>query len=335
MGHISPNHVTRLQRGTNRVNRLCNLLTSGQTARCQALSILKTNSPTPSVVTRVRLCIILTCFNRKEKTLACFRAVSANANPNVLDIAAVVVDDGSTDGTGQALLADFPWVQVVNGGGNLYWCRGMHMAFEVAARGDYDYYLWLNDDTMLAPNAIQRLLACAEALRSTNDHPFIVVGSTVDALTGAISYGGEVRASTIKRTSFLRVQPTTFPQRCDSMNGNVVLVPRTSAEIVGNVDPRFEHAMGDTDYALRAKKLGVSTWVGPGVYGTCSDNPRGGTFRDASLPMATRWALMMNRKGLPWRSWLVLTRRHMGPLWILYFLSPYVSLLSGRYGRMR
>jgi hypothetical protein len=36
---------------------------------------------------------------------------------------------------------------------------------------------------------------------------------------------------------------------------------------------------------------------------------------------------MMTRKGLPWRSWLVLTRRHAGPLWPLHFASPYLKVV--------
>jgi len=286
-----------------------------------------------SIPTPLRLCVILTCFNRKEKTLACFRALSANATSKSLVIAAVVVDDGSTDGTGAALTAEFPWVQLVNSEGNLYWCRGMHTAFEVAVQGDYDYYLWLNDDTMLSSRAIPRLLACAADLRSNGGRPAIVVGSTVDAITGRLTYGGVKQAARFKPTTFTRITPTSAPQRCDSMTGNIVLVPREIAKAVGNLDPIYEHAMGDIDYALRARHLGFEVWLGPGTYGTCSDNPSTGTFMDASLSLRRRWKLMMDRKGLPWRSWLAFTRVHTGPLWPVYFAWPYVSLFTGKYGR--
>jgi GT2 family glycosyltransferase len=87
--------------------------------------------------------------------------------------------------------------------------------------------------------------------------------------------------------------------------------------------------MGDTDYALRARKLGIDVWVAPGVYGSCGDNPDTGTYLDSQLPLPQRWKLIMSRKGLPWRSWLVLTSRHMGPLWPLYFCWPYIKLILG------
>lgn len=281
--------------------------------------------------TQTRICVLLTCFNRKEKTVACFRALAACTLPPGVELFAVLVDDGSTDGTPEAMRTEFPWVQIVHGSGNLYWCRGMHQAFDVARQADYDYYLWLNDDTMLESDAIERLMATEHQLRQTHSAPVVVVGSTVDENTGALTYGGEVRASSIKRTRFLRLQPSSAAQRCDSMNGNIVLLSRSAVKVVGNLDPAFEHAMGDTDYALRANKLGVGVWTAPGVHGTCSGNPPDGTYMDTNLPLGKRWKLMLSRKGLPWRSWLVLTRRHAGPMWPLYFGWPYISLLVGRY----
>lgn len=278
-----------------------------------------------------RVCVMLTCFNRKEKTLSCLRALIGNVLPGDVELSAVVVDDGSTDGTPEALQTAFPWVQIVHGSGNLYWCRGMHKAFEVAMQVDYDYYLWLNDDTMLQPDAISRLLSAEQLLSGQHGRPVVVVGSTVDEETGALTYGGEVRLSSIKRTRFSKLQPASVSQRCDSMNGNIVLLSRGAVQKVGNLDPAFEHAMGDTDYALRANVLGVKVWTAPGVHGTCSSNPNTGTYMDSSLPLQRRWKLMMGRKGLPWRSWLVLIRRHAGPMWPLYFVWPYFSLLVGRY----
>ena len=281
----------------------------------------------------LRICVLLTYFNRKESTLACFRALSANTLPTGTELSAIVVDDGSTDGTSQALQEEFPWIQVERSTGNLYWCRGMHQAFKLAEQNNYDYYLWLNDDTVLQPDAIERLLLAECRLRTQEGGAVIVVGSTIDEKSGVLTYGGEVQVSAVRKTRFKKLQSSNAPQRCDSMNGNVVLVPRLAAHLLGNLDPAFEHAMGDTDYALRARKLGVAVWTAPGVHGTCSDNPKTGTYRDANLPLAHRWKLMLSRKGLPWRSWLVLTRRHTGLLWPLYFAWPYVSLVIGKYGR--
>jgi hypothetical protein len=44
---------------------------------------------------------------------------------------------------------------------------------------------------------------------------------------------------------------------------------------------------------------------------------------------------MMHRKGLPWRSWLHFTRRHMGWNWPLYFAWPYAKLCAQALWRRR
>lgn len=276
----------------------------------------------------LRVCALLTCFNRREKTLACLHALAASTGLSSVEIHAVMVDDGSSDGTAQAVRDTFPWVQVIEADGALFWCRGMHRAFDTALSTGFDHYLWLNDDTMLRPDALSRLLASEAALRRGQGAPVILVGSTVDAESGVVTYGGERRPSKWKPLRVTRVQPTELAQRCDSMTGNIVLVSSEAAGRVGNLDPIFEHSMGDTDYALRAVRLGVQVWVDAGVHGTCSDNSPQGTWCDPTQPFARRWRDMMTRKGLPWRSWLTLTRRHAGVLWPLHFALPYAKVVA-------
>jgi len=274
-----------------------------------------------------RVCALLTCFNRRDKTLACLHALARSTGLHTTRLSAVLVDDGSSDGTAQAVRDTFPWVHVVQSSAALFWCRGMHLAFDTALRSGFDHYLWLNDDTLLQPDALARLLASEAQLRQQAGAPVIVVGSTTDAVTGRVTYGGELLRSRWKPLRVERVQPANTAQRCDSMNGNIVLLSADVARRVGNVDPVFEHSMGDTDYALRAGKLGVQVWVDAGVHGHCSANPSQGSWCDRSQPFAARWKNMHTRKGLPWRSWLALTRRHAGPLWPLYFVLPYLKVI--------
>lgn len=277
-----------------------------------------------------RLAVIMTSHNRREKTLECLKALGVSAAAQRAELSGVLVDDGSTDGTAEAVGRAYPWMRIVLGDGSLFWCRGMHRAFETALECSFDYYLWLNDDTMLYEDALSRLLDCAEAQRACARKPVIVVGSTLDKVTGRPTYGGERRQSGWRRSRFVLVQPSDSAQRCDSMDGNIVLIPADAARLVGNLDPMFEHAMGDTDYGLRASKLGVEIWVAPGVHGTCALNPVGNTFVDPRLPFLTRWRLLLSRKGLPWRSWLTFTRRHTGICWPLFFLWPYArTVMSG------
>jgi GT2 family glycosyltransferase len=281
---------------------------------------------------RISVCVLMTCFNRCATTLECLRALGASTDLEHVALHAVLVDDGSSDGTAQAVRAEFPWVDVVVSHGSLFWCRGMHLAFETALRKGFDHYVWLNDDTTLRPEALAGLLTCEALLKQRTDAPVIVVGNTVDPVTGAHTYGGERQPSRLASFRVERIAPGSVPQRCDTMTGNIVLIPAHAVARVGNLDPVFEHAMGDTDYALRARRLGVELWVAPHVHGSCAHNPVAGTYLDESLPTAERWKRMLHRKGLPWKSWLTFTRRHMGVMWPLYFAWPYAKLwvASGR-----
>ena len=74
---------------------------------------------------------------------------------------------------------------------------------------------------------------------------------------------------------------------------------------------------------------------GAGIAGHCSNNLTKGTFNDRSLPLRTRWRLMMDKRGLPIRSWLRFTRKHGGFIWPLYFAWPYAKLiLTGFQGAL-
>ena len=112
----------------------------------------------PSGMTR--LCALLTCFNRRDKTLACLDALYRCDLPAGVGLSAVLVDDGSRDGTGDAVRQRFPQVEVLRGDGSLYWSGGMRMAWARAMAQGFDDYLWLNDDTILDRHAIDALYRC-------------------------------------------------------------------------------------------------------------------------------------------------------------------------------
>ncbi len=283
-----------------------------------------------------RVTALLTCFNRKATTLACLRQLAQAAAQAEVTLTAVLADDSSPDGTAAAVAAEFPWVRVLHGDGGLFWNRGMHLAMGEALRDPArDLLLWLNDDTLLRPDALQRLLDAEQALRAASGRPGIVVGATADRGTGQLSYSGQVRASRWRRFQFRKVHSIHEPVRCETMNGNVVLLPRAVADDVGNLDPVFAHAMGDIDYGLRATARGHPIVVAAGFVGDCSNNPVAGTHLDASLPLRRRWQLLTHRKALPFRSWLQLTRRHGGWLWPAYFAWPYLRLLASALRRSR
>lgn len=274
------------------------------------------------------LAVLMACHNRRPKTLACLAALrraAASAGSNYL---LYLFDDGSSDGTAEAALAVEPQACILRGDGSSFWNRSMHAAFAEAMRRGHSHYLWLNDDTTLAPEALNELFSTTR--RSGNDE-VIVVGAVRDPVSGNLSYGGSRRASPRWRPFLAHnVEPGGEPAAVDIINGNVVLVPHAVATRLGNLDPTFEHAMGDTDYALRARRAGITILQTGRFVGDCSRNAVRGTLRDRAAPLRQRLTDAMSRKGLPPRSWWTLCRRHGGLLWPAHFAWGYTKVILGR-----
>lgn len=256
----------------------------------------------------IRIAALLTCHNRRALTLTCLRSLSV-AVPQA-DV--FLTDDGSTDGTAEAVAAEFPAVHILPGDGTLYWCRGMHRAWCEAAKGDYDYYLWLNDDLTLCRDALDELLGSL----GQQGGMCVISGLVADATSGEVVYGGYDHARRL-------LQPAPAPQPLWLMNGNVVLVPREVVERVGILDPYFHHDLGDLDYGLRAQALGIAVCTSRRVVATghrndvCRVRRRGtdliGRFRALRTPL-----------GSPLSQNFVFRSRHFGLLHALIYCAHLV-----------
>ena len=205
------------------------------------------------------IAVLLTCHNRRDKTIICLNALFNQKDfGQKYDFKVFLVDDGSDDGTSDAVAQEFPQVKLLQGDGNLFWNRGMHLAWSEAAKEDFDFYLWLNDDTMLFPTALQDILNCSRL----TDEKSIICGTTRSAINGTITYGGRSKTKGL-------LEPNNQLQQCDYFNGNCVLVPKSVYNAVGNLDYMFSHSTGDWDYGLRAAKKGIKSFISYYYVGTC------------------------------------------------------------------
>lgn len=264
-----------------------------------------------------RLAVLLTVHNRKNKTLNSLRRLFDNELNFELEV--YITDDGCTDGTQEAVLLKFPEVKIVEGDGALYWNRGMHAAWKEAAKNDVDYFLWLNDDTLLFSDALKRLL---DASNEMNDGA-IIVGSTCDE-NEMLTYGG--RKSDKKHT--IIAPDDSLLIKCQTFNGNVVLIPRSVFSKVGFNDPYFRHSFGDIEYGLRACKLGVDCYIAPGFYGSCNRNNPIPLFRRKNNSLFKRYKLLYSPLGFNPLEDFYLNRKYY-PLHkaVLWFLKLHLNVL--------
>ncbi|WP_162264486.1 glycosyltransferase family 2 protein [Thiobacillus denitrificans] len=270
----------------------------------------------------------MACYNRRAITVECLQHLAITAQRAGVDYQLFLFDDGSTDGTAEAVQSLLPDAAILRGDGSYFWNRSMNRAFDAAMQVGFPAYLWLNDDTMLQPDAFSLLLSARD---SAAPDEAIVVGAISDPVNGRTTYGG-ARYVSPRIRPFLAtvVHPGPQPQDVDVVNGNLVLVPDGIARKLGNLDPVFEHGMGDTDYSMRARKLGIRIVLTAGYVGVCSRNSLKGTHRDKALPLQQRLKQIFSRKGLPWRSWLTMCWRHGGMLWPVHFLWGYTKVILGR-----
>jgi GT2 family glycosyltransferase len=299
-----------------------------QSADRQIGSLTGPRSPgtAPSQTRPRRVVAILTAHDRREMTLACLRSYFAQAGPGT-ELRAVVVDDGSSDGTGDAVAAAFPAAEVISASGDLFWARGMATAEAWAVRSDPDYLLWLNDDVGLYPDALRRLLHVAETCPG---RPVLLAGSVCDPETGVTTYGGQ-RHRDWHPLRYALVIPPDVPTTVDTVNGNVLLVPRETYRLLGHIDGGFAHSYADMDYGLRLRQAGGESVLIPAHVGTCAANETARANLDPSLPLPVRWRYFHSPKGTPLRSQVRYLHRHGGPCWPIFLLPPYVRLLAGRW----
>lgn len=259
---------------------------------------------------------IVASHNRREKTLACMRSYFALVGDYELSM--VLVDDGSSDGTAEAVSAFSDRIEVLRGDGSLFHAKAMAIAEQHAAARRPDYLLWLNDDVVLRQDALETLVA-----GMGGNVRRVVTGSVVDPVTGELTYGGLDRFDW-HPLRMRHVGPTDgIPRPVSTISGNVVLVPKCVYLEVGGIDGGFSHGRADRDYGLRARRLGIESMVTGRPVGTC---PQGvyGAWQDPTLPLREKTRLFFGRKGYAPMSMARYLRRHGGPGWPIYLATPLV-----------
>ena len=269
----------------------------------------------------MRITALVASHNRRESTLACLAAFFSQSLDRDTELDAVVVDDGSSDGTARAVEDAYAETLVVRSSGDLYWAASMALADCHACTRDPDYLLWLNDDVLMDPNGLARMLEVSRCWARS----CIVVGAVRDPMTGDLSYSGvRRRGMGLHPLRVELVEPTDRPVVVAMFNGNVVLVSRDVRKLVGAIDGKFAHALADFDYGLRAAKAGVPSVLAPGTVGTCTRRVPSAPWLSADLALGARIGFLLGPKGFPPGSAARYLRRHGGLLWPVFWAAPYV-----------
>jgi GT2 family glycosyltransferase len=266
--------------------------------------------------------VILTCFNRREKTLACIQSI-AEANPS-LRLRFIIVDDRSSDGTAEAL-RQLPYrIELIEGTGNLYWCGGMRLGLQrYLELKDGSDCLLINDDVVLYPHAIEQMIRLEDKHKDT-----VIVGAT-QSRNGEFTYG--LRKHRSKRGIYLEpVEPNKKYIEGDTMNANCVLLPYKIISAIGNLDPVYSHSLGDYDLGFMLRRKGYRLISHDEYVGICELNRLENTWRDVSLKRRERLIKKEDPKGIPRKEWFHFLKKNYGFAYaVIYSVIPYIKIAFG------
>jgi GT2 family glycosyltransferase len=266
-----------------------------------------------------RVAVLLTCYNRKDKTLNCLRAfynaVEYFKSKDNFEI--YLVDDNSSDGTKEAVRNNFPEVNIIIGTGHLFWAGGMRLAWNTAIEdGEFQAYLLLNDDTELLETTIRDLIQTHQYSLENYKKGGVYIGSTVDPITNNFTYGGrKIYQNGLVVKSGL-VNPTNQPVECDFANANILWVSREVVNQIGIFNENYTHSLADFDYTFTAKKNNFPVLVAPGIGGYCIDD-HGNNWLSSSATLKERIKFLYSPKGLSYKEYLYYIKRNF-PLSYMY-----------------
>ena len=244
----------------------------------------------------MKAAVILTAFNRREKTLACLERLFAIPAENV-EFTVYLTDDGSTDGTSEAVAERFPQVVISHGDGSLYWAGGTDLSWRRAvADGGFDGYLWLNDDTVVKDNMWPEILAADKYSHEKYGMGGIYVGSTLDNEGKRRTYGGS-RCLHEWRSGYAPVIPDGTYLECDIANGNVTFICSNVVDKLGCMYPGYIHG-GDYDYTYWAHTEGFPLIVMKDYVGFCDNDHKSLREILVSLPLRKRIEYLYSPNGM-------------------------------------
>ncbi|USN99882.1 MAG: glycosyltransferase family 2 protein [Phycisphaeraceae bacterium] len=219
----------------------------------------------PTLMGRAGVCWprVVACVPAHNRLAWTLRFLEHAAEIDYPNLGIVVVDDGSTDGTGEAVAERYPEVTVLTGDGDLWWSGATNAAIRYALdEPGTDYILTINDDATYDPGFLRRMVETAmEDPRRIvgcrihcQDEPGLLWGiGTSCVFSGVHLYRLNFGMRTWKELEGRLPDP--YP--VETMPGNGVLIPRAVFDEVGFYDERsMPQYHADSDLVLRAAKAG-------------------------------------------------------------------------------
>lgn len=200
--------------------------------------------------------VIVLNWNGSADTLCCLESLEKITYPAC---EVLLVDNGSTDDSVAILRRAFPQIQLIETGQNLGFVGGNNVGLEYARRTGAEYALLLNNDTEVAPDFLDHLVAAAESSPKVGiSGPSIYYFDEPDTFWSA---GGDIdwKRGLTSMVGIGQVEQGQYgeqPRPVDFVTGCALLIKMSVVAEVGMLDPRFFLYYEETEWCVRVSRAG-------------------------------------------------------------------------------
>lgn len=206
---------------------------------------------------------IVLSWNGREDTLRCLESLTAVDRP---DMGIICVDNGSVDGSAEAVRERFPGVVLIEAGSNLGFSGGNNLGLRYALAHGAQWVMLVNNDATVAPDVIDGFeRAIAQRLGAGILAGTVFFADRPDTLWFAGQRVGTVTGYSGRPRGYGRPDGPRYRQviATDRAVGALMAISRPALEAVGLFDDALFAYVEDVDLALRVRRAGYEIVVAP------------------------------------------------------------------------
>lgn len=202
----------------------------------------------------IKLSVVIVSYNTRDLLAACLASFQADQ--------VIVVDNASNDASVDMMREKFPYVHVIQNADNAGFARANNQAIRIS-RGEY--LLLLNSDTVVQPNALNRLIEFMDTHSQAG-----IVGLQLLNADGTLQPSGRNFPTLVSALAELVPMPERWRVRfrggthrnyaqitqVDEVSGAAMCVRRAVFDQIGLLDENFFFLGEDIDFCWRCKKAG-------------------------------------------------------------------------------
>lgn len=211
----------------------------------------------------INLSIIIVNWNTKQLSLNCIASIYRKVHRSTFEI--IMVDNGSTDGSVEAVSQTYPAVKVIANAANLGFARANNVALKNISGL---YAVLLNSDTILKESALDKMYdfmehhpqtgMCGPQLlnkdgskqKSVGDFPTLLTEFMSKRLIRILFPEKYVQAFKFKNAEF------NDPAEVDFIVGACMVVRKAAMDAIGMLDEDYFFLYEEVDWCFRMKKAG-------------------------------------------------------------------------------